>query len=379
MVKNSDKVLFKTERGQTDESLNKERGKTDESLTDLQEKTIHETDLHLENDRNKADLAREKKRSQNDKKFAATERLTAQRKIEDDNVHIERGLMDNALQRERENNEAAANELFTRERSATDKNLKAERKQTDLEVGKSAELLENELALHLKTKAELLTRDEFSAIVSHDLKNPIGAILSSADIISEHPDYPHLNSDLKSWIEMIQRNAAVSLRLIDDILDMERVAEGKLQIEKKEQCFIHLINDCVQTHLHAAKEKNINLTTQLSKASVQVDFDRDRMMQVLSNLIGNAIKFTPAFGAITVSLKKLERNIEVIVQDSGSGIPESQREKIFERFSQIKNKDRRGLGLGLYISKMLIESHNGRIWVDSRPGQGSQFHFTLPL
>ncbi len=378
-MKISEKILFKNEREKTNESLDQERGKIDESLTDQQVKTIQETDALMESDRHDADLVRQQRRSQNDEKFAATDRLTAQRKIEDDNVKSERSLMDIALQRERDINEAAASELFARERSATDKNLKAERVQTDIEVGKSAGLLEDELALHLKTKADLLTRDEFSAIVSHDLKNPIGAILSSAEIILENPEFHKLNSDLKSWVQMIQRNAGVSLRLINDILDMERVAEGKLQVEKKNHCLVHLMNDCVQTHLYAAKEKNIKLTGVSLQTSITAHFDRDRVQQVLSNLIGNAIKFTPEFGTVNVSIRANEKNIELIVKDSGPGIAKNQQAKIFERFSQIKNKDRRGLGLGLYISKMLIEAHDGRIWVDSVLGQGSQFHIELPI
>ena len=105
-------------------------------------------------------------------------------------------------------------------------------------------------------------------------------------------------------------------------------------------------------------------------------------MQVLSNLIGNAIKFTPAKGQICVSCQRTgpeSKEVEVSVSDTGEGIAPEKIKTIFERFSQIHDKDRRGIGLGLYIAKMMVEQHPGRIWVESKVGEGSTFHFTLPF
>src|SRR5262245_32374208 len=105
-------------------------------------------------------------------------------------------------------------------------------------------------------------------------------------------------------------------------------------------------------------------------------------MQMLSNLVENAIKFTPAKGRICVSCQRTSperKEVQVSVSDNGEGIAEEKIKAIFERFSQIHDKDRRGLGLGLYIAKMMVEEHRGRIWIESKPGEGSTFHFTIPL
>jgi signal transduction histidine kinase len=124
------------------------------------------------------------------------------------------------------------------------------------------------------------------------------------------------------------------------------------------------------------------LTAKPEPGCCDVICDRSRVVQVLSNLIGNAIKFTPAQGRIRVSCTRtgLESNdVQVSVSDTGPGIAPEKIDTIFERFSQINSQDRRGIGLGLYIAKMMVEEHPGRIWVESKLGEGSTFHFTLPL
>src|SRR6185369_11397614 len=103
------------------------------------------------------------------------------------------------------------------------------------------------------------------------------------------------------------------------------------------------------------------------------------ILQVLVNLIGNAIKFTPAKGSITVSVERSDDEIRFAVSDTGRGIPENQLQEVFERFLQVEKNDRRGVGLGLYISKCIVQGHGGRIWVESRVGEGSKFCFTIPL
>ena len=107
--------------------------------------------------------------------------------------------------------------------------------------------------------------------------------------------------------------------------------------------------------------------------------DSDRILQVLSNLIGNALKFTPNGGNVSLSARKDATEIEISVTDNGPGVPEDKRSEIFQRFSQLKMNDRRGLGLGLFISKWIVEAHNGRIRVASEVGKGSTFNFTLPV
>ena len=121
------------------------------------------------------------------------------------------------------------------------------------------------------------------------------------------------------------------------------------------------------------------MTIHTSPEPIVAWVDRDRILQVLSNLIGNALKFTPNGGTIALSARKQETHVEISVTDNGPGIPEQDTGQIFERFSQLKINDRRGLGLGLYIAKWIVEAHQGRIWVTSELGRGSTFTFTLPL
>ena len=139
-----------------------------------------------------------------------------------------------------------------------------------------------------------------------------------------------------------------------------------------------LIRESLESYRHSAAEKNITLKAALANPSGAIQFDRDRIAQILSNLISNAVKFTPEGGAVTLKTEQTENEIKVSVSDTGPGIPEAETSRVFEKFAQLRNKDRHGLGLGLYISKTLVESHNGKLWVVSQPGKGSTFCFTLP-
>lgn len=390
---------FTKERKQTDESLTVERGRTDESFANGRGATQEDTDEVILKNRNAADQARLQRRSDADFKRDGDKRpparpstlektkqslseekdhaLMKQRKSEDTAIKTERNEMDTALDYERGEKERLMSELVHQERIATDKNLLGERNVTDIASEKATVLLTVEHAAHLKTKTALTTRDEYAAIVSHDLRNPLGAILSATQILLEDFENSKTSADSKMLIELIQRNAETSLRLIRDILDAERIVEGKLHLHRTENQLDDLIHEVLESNSHVALEKNISLKT-ISKCTRKLFFDKDRVIQVLSNLIGNALKFTPKGGTVAVDLQETPMETKVSICDSGPGVPDNQKEKIFERYTQISNKDRRGIGLGLYISKTLIESHQGRIGVQSVEGAGSTFWFTLP-
>ena len=386
------------ERLETDSSLHSERGRTDESLSDLRRKTERETDEIVKNDRLEADeiraqnrtsvdqkLNRQKGRLENNKEVrtdeqqAVTARLQVQRKNDDDSVETERLLMDAVLLRERGLNNEYAFKMLGRERKQTDDNLLQERYQTDLEAGRASNELNDEQSLHTQTKAELTTRDEFLAIVSHDLRNPIGAILSGAQILLEDESHENLNKGTRYIIELMKRNAEASLRMISDILDMERVLEGKLQLQRADHNLNKIIKNSIENMSHAAAAKNIllrALPSHLQTSAIHCDFDR--VNQVMSNLIGNAIKFTPEGGSVTVKVEQADDEFQISITDTGPGIEDFKLEKIFDRYTQLNNKDRRGLGLGLFISKMLIEAHKGKIWVTSELKKGTTFYYSLP-
>ena len=376
-VKNSEPLLDK-ERGQTDDSLNAERGKTDDSLFDLRRKAECEADAQVSKDRKHSDDVRALNRSARDLHVIADEVLNHQRLVDDKAVQTERTNADAAIQTERDQKDKVLAEFLLREREETDENLSHERTQTDIMVFHSSQLLTKEVNSHSQTKAELTTRDELVAIVSHDLRNPIGSVLSCAEMLLEDPSYARMGTELKYWIELIKRNAETSLRLIRDILDMERIAEGKLEVRLKAEDLGVVVRQTVDSFVHVAAANRILLKVIPLDEPVLFNFDRDRISQVLSNLIGNALKFTPEGGSVTVSIQATKSDVIVSVIDTGIGIPEDQKERIFVRYAQLGNKDRRGLGLGLYISKMLIVAHRGRLWVASVVGQGSAFHFSLP-
>jgi signal transduction histidine kinase len=181
------------------------------------------------------------------------------------------------------------------------------------------------------------------------------------------------------WIEMIRRNAADSLRLINDILDMERVSQGNLEMRFADTDLSKLIEQSTERFVHVAQAKNIKLISECSKDLSMVHCDQDRITQVLSNLIGNSIKFTPEDGSVTLTIQKNKSEFQISICDTGPGIADDKKLTIFNRFAQLHNKDRQGLGLGLYISKMFVEAHHGKLWVTSSIGHGSTFHFTLPI
>lgn len=380
------------ERQKTDDSLTVERGKVDESFETYQDKAESVTDKAVSANRLEADNARIERRSGADAaldsaKSTITEkknndadqlRVLNERKSEDAAIKRERAKNDLATELERCEKERLLNKLVSIERETTDKNLFGERAKTDREAEVAAKLLTAEQAAHLNTKSALTTREEFVAIVSHDLRNPIGTILSSTEILLEDISLNKTGHDAKRWIDIIKRNAETALRLISDILDMERIVEGKLMIQSAPHQIGDLIREAVESHAHAASEKLITLKASSTSFEGFVDCDRDRVAQILSNLISNALKFTPESGAVTVSVEDEGKEVKVSVRDTGPGIPEEQKNRIFDRFTQIGNRSRTGLGLGLYISKTLVESHQSKIWVESVNGKGSIFCFTLP-
>jgi signal transduction histidine kinase len=356
-----DSAGFDQSRRRTDGSLIIERGKTDESISRLRTATELDTDKTVKAVRRASDQTLE------------------QSHLNSNIVDAERAKVDVAIQNERQQNQSDSDSSLERNRTDTDENLQRERAQTDIEALRSSALLRGEVNSHSETKIELTSRDEFLAIVSHDLRNPIGSIKSCADALLEEIDDATSAAQLKKWVEIIKRNAESSLRLINDILDMERIAEGKLEVVLAQNDVRSILGEAVESVTHVAFAKNISLEFKALTTPIYVRCDRDRMSQVLSNLIGNALKFTPNGGRVTLKEELHTTELLISICDTGPGIPLDQQSKIFDRFTQLSNKDRQGLGIGLYISKMLIEAHGGRLWIDSTPKNGCTFSFTIPL
>jgi signal transduction histidine kinase len=171
-------------------------------------------------------------------------------------------------------------------------------------------------------------------------------------------------------------------RLISDLLDISRIEAGRIQLNKQKADITPIINEVLSLLQEPAKEKNLILTTS-SSGLPHVEVDPDKITQVITNLVGNAIKFTPSGGQITVAASQYEDHLQIDVIDTGLGIPHQDLDKIFDKFYQVTRADSsqkiKGTGLGLPICKGIIEKHGGKIWVESELGKGSKFSFTLPL
>jgi signal transduction histidine kinase len=308
------------------------------------------------------------------------ETLRRERRRADEVVLAERVRADVAITQERDEKRVAERILLTQERGQTDRDLADERKRTDDDLGASDGRLTAEQSAHHETKFVLATREELMAIVSHDLRNPIGAVRSCASMLLDCSFDEKLDDETRTWVAFMERNAEAALRLVEDLLDMERMSHGKLELQPNRCDISKLVAESLQMFASLAAAKSILLRATPPRVPVLATIDRDRIMQVLSNLIGNAVKFTPEGGLIDLQVKPddASNTVQVSVKDNGPGIPPDKIGRIFERFSQIGSKDRHGLGLGLYISKKIVEAHGGTILVDSTLGKGSRFSLHLP-
>lgn len=382
-MKRSNDQNFQTERENTDKSLGEEREKTNLSIAQAKDKAESQTDIKVQQERAETDKATLDARTNEDSKRkldrTTDDQTKAERKRADVAMEKERAHVDVAIVREREVKSTIETTILSQERELTDKSLAVERTTTDIVVTSSMVKLTKEVAEHSKTKVSLTTRDEFLAIVSHDLRNPIGAILSCMEMLLEKTADRKIDSETKVWIEMAKRNADSALRLINDILDMERIAEGKLELSKARVDLGRVLRESTESFLHAAISKNVILRSIPTLTLCELFCDHDRILQILANLIGNALKFTPEGGKVVLRAEQNEKDIIFSVCDTGPGIPEAKKVQIFEKYAQLRTADRRGLGLGLHISKMLVEAHGGNLWVETTLGHGSTFFFSIPL
>jgi signal transduction histidine kinase len=167
-------------------------------------------------------------------------------------------------------------------------------------------------------------------------------------------------------------------RLIGDLVDVASIDAGKLRVTPVFQDATELVRESVEAFLPMARAQGLSLKAKIREKKLMAKFDHDRVLQLLANLLSNAIKFTGEGGTILMEVEPVAKGVRFSVTDTGSGIPSDQLEAVFERYWQAHSTGPRGLGLGLYISRGIVEAHGGRIWVESHLGKGSTFSFTLP-
>jgi signal transduction histidine kinase len=230
--------------------------------------------------------------------------------------------------------------------------------------------------LYERAQEAIVAREEVLRVVSHDLRNPLGTIRMAVDMILE--DSP-TEAERVRYLGMIRRQGETMRHLVDDLLDTARIQSGRLAIEPRSIALGDLIDSAVEMMSPLAGERRISLTAFTPDRSMLIRADPDRISQVFSNLIGNAVKFTSEGGAITVSSMRMGDKVRVTVADTGAGMPPEQLAKIFGRMWQAQPGDSRGIGLGLTIAEAIIEAHGERIGVQSRIGEGTEFWFTLSV
>jgi PAS domain S-box-containing protein len=221
-------------------------------------------------------------------------------------------------------------------------------------------------------------KDEFVSIVSHELKTPLAIIKQSLYVLASEK-YKEDRDKKREYFDMIGRNTDLLARLINDILDYQKLVAGKMKFEMGKRSINELVKGIKKEMSPLAGERGLTLSVKLAKGLPSVKFDKDRITQVLMNLLNNAIKFTDK-GGISIITGKEKNSVRVSVKDTGIGIRKEDTGRIFDGFVQIwSGKGRpKGTGLGLVVSKKIIEQHGGRIRVESGYGKGSTFSFTIP-
>ena len=224
-------------------------------------------------------------------------------------------------------------------------------------------------------------KSEFISQVSHELRTPLTSIKGYIDNLRDGIAGT-LREKQVDYLDRMAKNADHLVRLISDLLDVSQIESGKMTLKLTTLSLRDLIEEVVQNLRPLSDEKPLEIIFEKFNGASRIRGDHDKLVQVITNLLYNAIKFTPPKGRITITLQQDEQFLKTSIQDTGIGIPPEKQSQIFERFYQIEQElssKEKGTGLGLYIAKNIIEMHKGQIWVTSEVGKGSQFSFNLPI
>jgi signal transduction histidine kinase len=232
-----------------------------------------------------------------------------------------------------------------------------------------------------KVKEVMEVKSEFISTVSHELRTPLTSIKEGVSIILDGI-LGKVSDEQKDFLNVVKKNADRLARLIDNVLDFQKLEAGKVKFEMNENNMNEVVKESCRAMSTMVDGKGLKCTFKPDDKLPMVKFDRDKILQVLTNFLSNAIKFTDK-GGITVTTSREAGNvIRVSVKDTGSGIKKTDLPKLFKRFEQLGrggSKKTGGTGLGLAISREIIEYHKGRIWAESEPGKGATFFFELPI
>jgi PAS domain S-box-containing protein len=219
-------------------------------------------------------------------------------------------------------------------------------------------------------------RSDLTSMLFHDMRSPLGNVISSLQLLN---DPPPTDETIRSLLTISLRSARRLSRMIDSLLDLRRLEEGRAVIHRTAVSLAALAAEAVEEAQPVAEGKGIILQMAIPLSLPTVEADSDMIRRVISNLLDNAVKYTPSGGSIRLTAEPDEKNVHFSVADSGPGIPAEERHRIFDKYSRIERIGApKGLGLGLAFCRLVIKAHNGRIWVDSPAESGAVFQFTLP-
>ncbi|MBI2871039.1 MAG: PAS domain-containing protein [Candidatus Omnitrophica bacterium] len=261
----------------------------------------------------------------------------------------------------------------------TKKVIRASTAVIENESGKTVGMVSVLTDVTKQRELEQLKKD-FVNNVSHELRTPLVTLQKALALVQDESTGGNLSETQKKFLAIALRNQENLSRLIDDLLDIAKLESGRMRLDMKPVHVDVVIESTCQNLEPWAGSKNIKIERKFDKHLPEMPMDAKRIGQVLTNLIGNSIKFTPQGGKITVEAQGLLGLVEVSVRDTGVGIPKEELGRIFDKFYQVRSRahsDVAGTGLGLSIAKEIVELHGGKIWVESEPGKGTEFTFTI--
>jgi signal transduction histidine kinase len=244
-----------------------------------------------------------------------------------------------------------------------------------LELARSAGLALDNARLYRRAELAIAARDEILGVVSHDLRNPVNRVRLAAELLAEMYELPQ---GAQRTTAMIVRATDEMDRLIGDLLDVTRIEAGRLSIDAAATPLGRLLERLDESHAPAAREKNLVWRVDGPEEPITLDVDEGRLLQALGNLVGNALKFTPAGGEVRIGTERTSDGVRIAVRDNGPGMDQAQLANVFDRFWQSRSGDRRGAGLGLAIAQGIVRAHGGRIRMESEIGVGTTASLELP-
>jgi signal transduction histidine kinase len=222
-------------------------------------------------------------------------------------------------------------------------------------------------------------KSDFLATMSHELRTPLNAIIGFSEVLHEQM-FGELNERQLAYVDDVLAAGKHLLSLINDVLDLAKIEAGRMELDLSEVAVPEVLRSAVSLHSERASREGVDLSLTTEPEEITITADERRLRQVVFNLVSNAVKFTPADGRVDISARTEDGHVEVAVADTGPGIAAADWDTIFEEFEQTAaGRQAEGTGLGLPLSRKLVELHGGRLWVESEVGRGSTFRFTLPL